>query len=1199
MSTFTNLQNNLRWALLGIGLLFGTLSHAQQLLNVTVRVTNITNVAQCNPGCDGGVIIFGGCIGGSNPDPRFRFETGYNGANYQPVSVWNPGDNIPCGPTTINLPQTVGTFSDICVNTINIRVESWEEDGCGADNSFDNGGGCINSDEGQALDNFQFTIPAGTSSGTQSQTFTQTQNGNVFIAEISWSPSTNNVPGPTVNNATPTICSGQQFSFGITSAGNSFRWFDNTGSNVGNGTSFTTLPLINNGASPITVNYSVVTIPASGCPTLPTPLTVTVFPNPSAPTFSPTNVTGCFGTQTTINATTGGANGTFTWYADAAATTIAGSGTSFRTQVLNGSPLSYWLEETNSNGCPSPLVQINVSTLPAPVDPTAGAVTAICAGQAATLTATVPAGTIEWYADASGIASAATGSPFTTPNLAQATTYYLGATGANGCKSNLIPVTIPVNPAPNQPVASDASICAGQQATLTAIGQGGALSWFDDLAGTIPASTTPNTGNTVVTLPLNNNITYYVQETGPNGCLSPVRPVNVFVGGSVAAPSVPPIPPVCEGGSSTVAVVPTTPNGSIRWYYNGVMISTGAFFQTPSFLSAGTYTLNVAEESTAGCISSFSPASITITAAPSAPTAAGVSVCAGSAAVLNATAAGTINWYSDATLLNNIGTGAAFSTPALAQNTPYFVAQTDPSSGCNSAPAIVNVTVSSNPSASASVMPSMACEGSAVTLTSAGGVSYAWTGPNGFGNLTSGGVISAVALANAGTYQVIVTSADGCTTVASTELNVRALPPTPVVTPSSAVVCDSLSVDFTSNAAPGFIPYWANASQQVLGTGANFNTGILRVSQSPFILGLVVSDGVCRSFPAIVGVVIGANPVLSAIANNSQPAGICEGTALNLSVNATSGTIVNYAWSGPNGSVGANLSTYTNPSVNANADAGFYEVIATDANGCTAVKTTVADINPALPTSVTAVSIPNEVCEGSTVNLSADYIVDATYTWSFNGNIIPGRVQVINGATTANAGVYNLTVSRAGCTEVYAFAQVVVNAAPTIVVPATSTFFTGVPASVQARGASGYSWTSNPTVSFMNGSNNDATVAFMAPAGTYNLTVTGTSTAGCRASATSEVIIVPNIIPEADNIFTPNGDGANETLVFRNLENIAGGYTLTIVDRAGQELKVYKDGSYTPWDGTADGKNCPDGVYWWVVLGKDGNIHKGAVTLKR
>lgn len=108
---------------------------------------------------------------------------------------------------------------------------------------------------------------------------------------------------------------------------------------------------------------------------------------------------------------------------------------------------------------------------------------------------------------------------------------------------------------------------------------------------------------------------------------------------------------------------------------------------------------------------------------------------------------------------------------------------------------------------------------------------------------------------------------------------------------------------------------------------------------------------------------------------------------------------------------------------------------------------------------------------------------------------------------------------------------------------------------------------------------------------------------GCTDTACQEMIIIPPLETKEPNVFTPNGDGANDIFYFP----IQGGETFSCViyDRWGKE--VYQWGSLSPsdgWDGTRqNGKDATAGVYFYMmeVTGLDGTeqIKHGNIHLMR
>ncbi|HEY0667502.1 MAG TPA: hypothetical protein VGD22_04950 [Sphingobacteriaceae bacterium] len=122
--------------------------------------------------------------------------------------------------------------------------------------------------------------------------------------------------------------------------------------------------------------------------------------------------------------------------------------------------------------------------------PTASDVT-ICPGSSATLTASAPGGSYQWYNTASGGTLLATGSNFTTSPLTQNTIYYV-QTIIGTCTSARSAVTVTVNAIPPPPTVADATICSGSAVTLSATAPGGTYQWFSTPTGGIPIITSPD-----------------------------------------------------------------------------------------------------------------------------------------------------------------------------------------------------------------------------------------------------------------------------------------------------------------------------------------------------------------------------------------------------------------------------------------------------------------------------------------------------------------------------------------------------------------------------------------------------------------------------------------------------------------------------------------------------------------------------------
>ncbi|WP_044107985.1 immunoglobulin domain-containing protein, partial [Anaerophaga thermohalophila] len=125
-----------------------------------------------------------------------------------------------------------------------------------------------------------------------------------------------------------------------------------------------------------------------------------------------------------------------------------------------------------------------------------------------------------------------------------------------------------------------------------------------------------------------------------------------------------------------------------------------------------------------------------------------------------------------------IGHTVTVSDPSVIDNSGDYnynltIIDTNNPANCE-ATETITVTVNDNPVVNNIYNDSPACVGDAVTISidvsgGSGPYTFSWTGPNGFSSTDEDPVLSNVTLADAGTYEVVVTDANGCgSTTAST-----------------------------------------------------------------------------------------------------------------------------------------------------------------------------------------------------------------------------------------------------------------------------------------------------------------------------------------------------------------------------------------------------------------------------------------------
>jgi len=109
---------------------------------------------------------------------------------------------------------------------------------------------------------------------------------------------------------------------------------------------------------------------------------------------------------------------------------------------------------------------------------------------------------------------------------------------------------------------------------------------------------------------------------------------------------------------------------------------------------------------------------------------------------------------------------------------------------------------------------------------------------------------------------------------------------------------------------------------------------------------------------------------------------------------------------------------------------------------------------------------------------------------------------------------------------------------------------------------------------------------------TYQLTLTGIG--NCSVSDTIFVKVL--LAPVVPNVFSPNGDGINDTWRIQYLESYPGA-TIDVFNRYGQ--KVFSSLGYEKeWDGTYKGNPLPIGTYYYIINPKNGRaLISGSVTI--
>ena len=378
----------------------------------------------------------------------------------------------------------------------------------------------------------------------------------------------------------------------------------------------------------------------------------------------------------------------------------------------------------------------------------------ICSGSSAMLSAS--GGVTYSWSPATGLSSTNIFNPSANPT--STTIYTVTVTQANSCTS-IDTVTVSVKPTPTANAGNDQTICAGQPATLTAIG-GSTYLWSNTYT-TATINVSPGT-----------TTTYTVTVTASNGCTAADNVIvnvtqlpNANAGNNQS---------LCTGQSATLTA---TGGGTYLWSTTSTNDTT---IVTPTTTS--TYTITVTNS---GCTAS-ADVLVTVNPYPNANAGNDQTICYGQSATLTATGGGTYLW-------SNTATTAVTSVSPI---TPVTYTVTVTLNGC---PATAGVTVFVSPPPIPSVgNDTTVCIGSTLTLTASGGNTYSWN--NGITN----GVPFTVLSSNV--FFVTVTDLNSCTAIDSVHITVY---PTPVCyAGNNQAVCAGDSV--VLSATGGLTYVWSN-----------------------------------------------------------------------------------------------------------------------------------------------------------------------------------------------------------------------------------------------------------------------------------------------------------------------------------------------------------------------------------------------------
>lgn len=843
---------------------------------------------------------------------------------------------------------------------------------------------------------------------------------------------------------------------------------------------------------------------------------------------------------------------TYTWTVPAGATITSGQGTNSITVTFgnNGGDVCLTLSGSCVQSTPTCLT---VSLDMPSVEPTSVSATpaTICENSSTTLT--LNGGSLgtgaswHWYSGSCGGTSAGSGNSITvTPTTT--TTYYVQAIGTcntTPCQS----VQITVVPMPDP----------GTDGALTVCSSDAPVNLFNALGGTPDAGGIwENPSSVQVTQPVDpataESGSYLYIVSGSDPCGPDTAIVILTVNDAPKLDSI-------SVAENTMCSPPY--NGEAEFHVSGAggnydFVVDGGSTQSSSVfsnLSAGNHTYSIT--GTNGC-------SITGDFTIGSSTGFMIDSLLYSPVGCNGGTDGTLTIYANGAVSFSIDNGTTFGASSSFSGLGagiYNVVVVD--GGNCQASQTVTITEPAAITGDTTVVHALCGPTGSVTVTVSGGTSpYSYSWNNGVTTAANTGLA-------AGTYAVTITDANGCQySIINIIVNDLGGSGSASVTDLHHISCFGASDGSITVAMPSGNPpityEWSHNTGLNAPTASGLDQGQYDVTLTDSYGCSVVLNGTINEPPVLSGNYITSNV-------------ICYGTSTGgVDLTVTGGTSpYSYNWS--NLIVTEDLTDVM---------AGYYSVTVTDSNGCTWSASNILVRDAA---EIVASYIINDVlCYGSTTgNISASVIggqVPYIYDWS-------------NGGQTSNnpnlsAGIYFCTITDAnGCINIDTIAvsqpdELLVNFS--ISHPQCHNSPTGQIAVIPVGGNIPYTYEWSHSVAV---SDSLATGLLFGP-----YTVTVYDAYGCSVTGSPTVLNSETICLVIPDVFTPNGDGVNETFEILGIEAFPEAI-MQIYNRWGDLL--FKSTFYNDfWNGTWDGDPVPMGPYVFILdLRNDEKPIQGVVTV--
>jgi hypothetical protein len=855
-----------------------------------------------------------------------------------------------------------------------------------------------------------------------------------------------------------------------------------------------------------------------------TQVTYTIKTLPASPVA--VNNTVCQGFTNTALSANGVAGASFKWYDLPSGGTLLYTGNAYTPSVAVVSPglYSYYVTQTNTDGCESAASQAQYTIYATPAKPVVDKTSAsICFG-AVTPSFTASGDNINWYSNTSLTTPIFTGKVFTPSDVAVGTYNYYVTQSVNGCVSDYETVTYTINPLPSIfNVNGGGMYCQGNAGVLVGLdGSQNNVSYKLYLNGSTLINTVAGTGAAFNFGLQKTAGTYTATATTIKNCTLPMAQSQVV--------SISPLPgaasaitgdnAVCQGETSVQYSVPSISNAtSYVWSVPvGASITSGQGTNSITVdysASAIDGVVSVKGENACG-LGTSSALSIDVVSKPqlSVNTSQGTLTCGVTSLTLassSSTAGVDYSWGSlDG---GHIVGDADIANPTIDAAGTYTVTVTEPVNGCITSESVIvpsDYTAPQGITVKSDIGSVISCKYPQATLTasttSTFDVSYSWVATGG-GVIVSGETTSTPIVNATGNYTVTVTNnTTGCSSIGSITLTEdKVVPIITTVAPTNKLNCVTAKVSLSASAT-GASYLWTGPAGATF-TGGN-NISNPQVDKAGTYTITATGTNGCTATASI-----------SVFEDKSYPTGVaiappatlnCSATSIQLTGSSTTPSAT-YSWTTSNGSI---TSIVTNPLVTVNKPGTYTLTVKHPTSFCsqstsvTVAQDTVSPIIafPATPTSIT--------CSNTTSSITANVTASATCNLSWAGPGITSDAS-LNFINVNKSGIYSITATNPSnyCTKTRTITVADGKSYPTVSIAAPAIITCTTPTVTLSGTTSATSYTAAwaGPVGGISGSTSNIN-ASVKLAGTYTLTVTNKAS-GCQTSQ-SVLVTADQTIPD-------------------------------------------------------------------------------------